>query len=317
MSIADKYAHRGYHKKPEIPENSLAAFRRAIEYGLGSEFDVHLIADGSLVVFHDEKLERQTGAKGEIEDYDLSNLRRLRLEGTDEVIPTFDEVLGLYEDTGLPLLIELKVSRGNYKALTDAVAKRLDSYKGPFAVESFDPRAVMRLRKIRPHFTRGQLSQNFFKDSEGLPFYQVVLLTNMLLNAFSKPDFVSYRFSDRAGRTDRGLMRRGGKCKDNGADDNSISRSAGERKDSGTTEHDPMISTDRGTETENRKEKNNAKAEKKREKGKKKKKKMTEMSWTIGSVRELKDALKAGNIPIFENITPEELKEVFGITKRA
>ena len=83
----------------------MAAFRRAVEYGLPSEFDVHLIADGSLVIFHEEDLERQTGVKGKIEAYDLTNLRKLRLEGTDEMIPTFDEVLDLYEDTGLPLLI--------------------------------------------------------------------------------------------------------------------------------------------------------------------------------------------------------------------
>ena len=73
--LADKYAHRGYHDKPQIPENSMPAFRRALEYGLPSELDVHLIADGSLVIFHDEELERETGVKGIIEDYDLVNLR--------------------------------------------------------------------------------------------------------------------------------------------------------------------------------------------------------------------------------------------------
>ena len=90
---AERYAHRGYHDKPRIPENSMAAFRRAVEYGLGSEFDVHMIADGSLVVFHDDDLERQTGVRGAIGDYDITNLSKLRLEGTDEAIPTFDEVL--------------------------------------------------------------------------------------------------------------------------------------------------------------------------------------------------------------------------------
>lgn len=195
--LAELYAHRGYHDKPKIPENSLAAFRRAVEYGLPSEFDVHLIADGSLVVFHDEDLERQTGVKGSIEAYDISNLRKLRLEGTDEKIPTFDEVLEIYEDTGLPLLIELKCVRRNYKALTKAVAERLDSYKGEYVIESFDPRVVNEYRKLRPEVIRGQLSQNFFKSREGLPFYQVVLLTNLLLNMITKPDFIAYKFSDR------------------------------------------------------------------------------------------------------------------------
>lgn len=198
--LAKHYAHRGFHSKPEIPENSMAAFGRAVEHGFPSEFDVHLIADGSLVVFHDDDLERETGVAGKIEDYDIVNLSRLRLEGTDEHIPTLDDVLALYEDTGLPLLIELKVARGNYRELTEAVCRRLDSYTGDFVIESFDPRALMVLRKIRPEFRRGQLSQNFFRHKEGLPFYQSVLLTNMAMNFMARPDFAAYRFEDRGRR---------------------------------------------------------------------------------------------------------------------
>lgn len=197
FKLGGRYAHRGFHDKPSIPENSMAAFRRAVEHGFGSEFDVHLIADGSLVVFHDEQLERQTGVKGEIEDYDITNLRKLRLEGTEELIPTFDEVLSLYEDTGLPLLIELKAARGNHKRLAEAVCKRLDSYKGDFILESFDPRAMMAVRKLRPDFIRGQLVQDFFKSPEHLPFYQVVLLANLAFNKLVQPDFIANRIGDR------------------------------------------------------------------------------------------------------------------------
>lgn len=196
-NLADRYAHRGFHDKPHIPENSLAAFRRALEHGFPAEFDVHLIADGSLVVFHDESLERETGVAGQIEDYDIVNLSKLRLEGTDEHIPTLDEVLELYEDSGLPLLIELKVARGNYRELTEAVCRRLDSYTGEYVVESFDPRALMVLRRLRPEVRRGQLAQNFIRNREGLPYYQAVLLTNLAFNKIVRPDFVAYRFSDR------------------------------------------------------------------------------------------------------------------------
>ena len=205
-SIASVYAHRGYHRKPEIPENSLPAFRRAIQHGLPSELDVHLIADGTLVVFHDEELKRETGVKGTIEDYDITNLSKLRLEGTDERIPTFDEVLDLYEDTGLQLMVELKVNRGNYNELAQAVAERLDTYKGPFAVQSFDPRAMIVMKKLRPEFIRGQLSQDFFRNPEGLPFYQKPLLTHMVLNALVKPDFLNYRYEDRDNRALRSLV---------------------------------------------------------------------------------------------------------------
>ena len=247
LGLAPMYAHRGYHDKPAIPENSMAAFRRAIKFGLPTEIDVHLIADGSLVVFHDDDLERETGVKGIIEDYDLSNLRKLRLEGTDEVIPTFDEVLDLYEDTGLALLIELKVNRGNYRELSRAVAKRLDSYKGPFAVQSFDPRVLVEFKKIRPDVVRGQLAKDFRKSTEGLPFYQIPILTDLMFNALSKPDFISYKFRDR---------------------DNRALRRSVDKK---------------GT---------------------------PEASWTIRTAKAFRAAERAGCIPIFEKIDPEELKEL-------
>ena len=245
--LAEHYAHRGYHDKPQIPENSMAAFRRAVEYGLPSEFDVHLIADGSLVIFHDDDLERQTGVKGSIEAYDLTNLRKLRLEGTDEVIPTFDEVLGLYEDTGLPLLIELKCVKGNHRALARAVAERLDSYRGEYVIESFDPRVLIEYRRLRPGVIRGQLSQNFFKSREGLPFYQVVMLTNLMLNIFTKPDFIAYKFADRNNPVLRSLIGRKG---------------------------------------------------------------YDEVSWTIQTADAFRTALRDGSVPVFEKITPEELKEL-------
>lgn len=245
FKLAEHYAHRGYHDKPQIPENSMAAFRRAVEYGLPSEFDVHLIADGSLVIFHDDDLERQTGVKGSIEAYDLTNLRKLRLEGTDEMIPTFDEVLGLYEDTGLPLLIELKCVKGNHRALARAVAERLDSYKGEYVIESFDPRVLIEYRRLRPEVIRGQLSQNFFKSREGLPFYQVVMLTNLMLNIFTKPDFIAYKFADRNNSVLRLLIGRKG---------------------------------------------------------------YDEVSWTIQTADAFRTALRDGSVPVFEKITPEELK---------
>ena len=202
------YAHRGYHDKPAVPENSLAAFKRAIARGWGAELDVHLIKDGTLVVFHDSELERCTGVKGIIEDYTLEELKKLRLEGTDEQIPTFDEVLALFEDT-TALIIELKTYGGNHFALSEAVCKRLDTYKGEFCIESFDPRAVADVRKLRPNIVRGQLSQDFSKHPEGVPWYQRIILTGLWLNFMAKPDFIAYRFSDRNVKRNLSCIKRG------------------------------------------------------------------------------------------------------------
>ena len=144
-----RYAHRGYHDKPVIPENSLPAFRRAIERGFGAELDVHLLKDGTLAVFHDSDLRRCANVEGEIEDLTLDELKQLRLEGTDEQIPTFDEVLALFEHA-TPLIIELKTARGNHKALAKAVCERLDSYQGEFCIESFYPLALIDVKKFSP-----------------------------------------------------------------------------------------------------------------------------------------------------------------------
>mgnify|MGYP001631700341 FL=1 len=122
-----RFCHRGYHDKPQIPENSLPAFRRAIDHGWGAELDVHLLKDGTLAVFHDSDLSRCAGVSGMIEDLTLPELKKLRLEGTDEQIPLFDEVLALFADAA-PLIIELKSANGNHYALTNAVCERLDSY---------------------------------------------------------------------------------------------------------------------------------------------------------------------------------------------
>ena len=191
-----RYAHRGWHDKPAIPENSLPAFRRALDRGWGAELDVHLLRDGTLAVFHDSDLRRCTGETGDIEDLDREGLARLRLEGTEAPVPLFDEVLALFEGKA-PLIIELKSHKGNHKALTEAVIARLDRYKGDYCVESFDPRVLMVLRKERPAILRGQLSMDFRPGGEELPGWQRFVLRNLLLNLFTFPDFIAYRFEDR------------------------------------------------------------------------------------------------------------------------
>ena len=81
-----RYAHRGYHDKPHIPENSMAAFHRAIENGFGAELDVHLLKDGHLAVIHDASLKRTAGADVLVEDLTSEELKAYRLEGTDRYL---------------------------------------------------------------------------------------------------------------------------------------------------------------------------------------------------------------------------------------
>ena len=194
-----RYAHRGWHAKPAIPENSMAAFRLAVENGFGAELDVHLMKDGHLAVIHDSSLRRTAGADVTVEDLTLEELRQYRLEGTDEAIPLLEDVLALFEGR-TPLVVELKSYRGNHDALAAATMAMLDKFRVAYCVESFDPRCLMWLKKHRPDVVRGQLSQQFFRHRDNDPGVGKAvqfLLSNLFFNIVTQPDFIAYRFSDR------------------------------------------------------------------------------------------------------------------------
>ena len=190
------YGHRGLHQKPQVPENSMAAFKAALDHGYGIEFDLHLLKDGNLAIIHDSSLKRTTGAAGNIEDLTTGELTDYHLEGTEETIPTFRQVLELYGGKA-PLIIELKPFRGNHEALVDAAVAAMEGYEGAWCMESFDPRCIYVLKKKYPHVIRGQLSENFLKNDPKMNKALAFVLTHCLENFLTVPDFVAYRFDQR------------------------------------------------------------------------------------------------------------------------
>lgn len=191
-----KYAHRGLHGDGR-PENSMAAFRAALEGGYGIELDVHLMADGNLAVIHDSLLKRTTGADGRIEELTTAQLDDFRLEGTEEKIPLFSQVLELFSGKA-PLIVELKPLGSNYNALCEKSVAMLDGYDGVYCLESFDPRCLLWLKKHRPDLIRGQLTEDYFRSTKStLPVVLKFLLTHQMGNFLTMPDFVAYRCTDR------------------------------------------------------------------------------------------------------------------------
>ena len=190
------YAHRGLHSKG-VPENSLAAFRAAVEHGYGAEFDVHLLRDGGLAVIHDSSLKRTTGHDGKIEELTTKELCNYRLEGTEETIPTFQEVLEVFSGK-TPLIIELKPEGGNHEALCMAACAAMAGYEGVWCMESFDPRVIYWLRKNRPDIIRGQLAENYLrKPKNKLPLVLKIALAFHLENFLCRPDFIAYDYGTR------------------------------------------------------------------------------------------------------------------------
>lgn len=188
-----RYAHRGLHDSTR-PENSMAAFRAALEHGFGIELDVHLLRDGTLAVIHDSSLKRVTGRDGDVEDLTGDDLSSCFLLGTEETIPEFQQVLELYQGKA-PLIIELKSHSGNHDALSAAVCAAMEGYTGPYCMESFDPHCVRWLRKNRPDIIRGQLSENFLKSGSGS--LRMLMASLCLENFLTMPDFVAYKYDDR------------------------------------------------------------------------------------------------------------------------
>lgn len=188
------YAHRGLHGNG-VPENSLWAFQLARDKGYGIELDVHLMKDSQLAVIHDTSLLRTAGVDIRIDEITEEDLKSFRLEGTEERIPLFRQVLELYRGYA-PLIVELKSDRGNHAALCKAVCDMLEDYNGLYCIESFDPRCIFWLKKNRPDILRGQLSENFF-PAKHMPFYLKPIMSWNITTFLTKPDFIAFNFSHR------------------------------------------------------------------------------------------------------------------------
>lgn len=197
------YAHRGlFDNDTEAPENSLNAIRRAVDAGYGIEFDIQLTKDDVPVIFHDANLKRMCGVDGNIWEYTLEELQKLKLAHSNQTIPTLAAVLETI-DGRVPLIIEYKMDRVDTK-VCELGNELLKDYKGVYCMESFHPFAVQWYRKHCPDVMRGQLSQDFSKtDYKGIQYW---LMTHLLTNFLARPDFIAYNHTD-AGRFSRRLCR--------------------------------------------------------------------------------------------------------------
>jgi glycerophosphoryl diester phosphodiesterase len=181
-------AHRGLHDDL-VDENSLSAFKKAVDHNFPIELDVHLTNDGNLIVFHDDNFERMTGFYGNVCEANDCDLLKLRLKYSKERIPYLEDVLDLV-DGKVPLLIEIK-NRKNVIGPTECtLARALSKYDGECAIQSFNPYTLEWFKKNAPSVIRGQLSGDF--RGESLAWHSKFLLKNLLLCGLSRPSFIAY-----------------------------------------------------------------------------------------------------------------------------
>ena len=182
-------AHRGWFSKDQsVAENSMSAFRQALEKNIDIELDIQMTADRKLIVFHDSNLQRMCQVDISVAEATYDEIKQHTFYNSDENIPTLQEVLAEI-DGKVNVFIEIKPTD-----LVDEVCQQvvliLDQYEGNFAICSFNPLVLMWLRKNRPHYIRGQNIQFFLFDKRQSILNRVLLTINGY-NIFTRADYVS------------------------------------------------------------------------------------------------------------------------------
>jgi len=150
-------AHRGASKIS--PENTMIAFRRAIEVGADAiETDVQLTKDGHLVLIHDERVNRTTNGTGWVKDYTLQQLRQLDTGSwfsktyQGEKIPTIDEFFDLIRPTNMWINVEMKNGLVNYPGIEEKLIRKIREYQltPRVVVSSFNHYSLLKFRHLAP-----------------------------------------------------------------------------------------------------------------------------------------------------------------------
>jgi glycerophosphoryl diester phosphodiesterase len=155
-------AHRG--ASGYAPENTFAAFRRAIAMGAGFiETDLHLSRDARFVAIHDASVNRTTNGQGAVHDFTLADLRKLDVgswfgsEFAGERIPTLEEILEFAKKHDVVFYLEIKPSGswGGEHALISALRESGEIART--VIISFDPLILTNIRAIEPTVMTGLL----------------------------------------------------------------------------------------------------------------------------------------------------------------
>jgi glycerophosphoryl diester phosphodiesterase len=195
-------AHRGLHDG-ERPENTCAAFEAALARGYPIELDVHVLPDGEVVVFHDDDLMRAAGVARTLAQESRTSIRSYRVFGSEQTIPSLREVLALVNGR-VPLLIEIK-ARDAPGALGPPILALLSAYRGPFALQSFNPWALAYFHRHAPEIVCGQLGGPLKDDN--LKFAERLASEHLVTWLVSRAQFLNYDLRALPNRWVKGVAR--------------------------------------------------------------------------------------------------------------
>jgi len=191
-------AHRGLHDAAAgTIENTASAFQAAIDGGFGIETDLQISSDGEAVVHHDFALGRFTHGSRQRAAMTAAGLKDVPFKATADRMLTLGELCELVAGR-TPLVIELKSRFDGDRRLVARTAQVLQSYAGPVAVMSFDPRLVQALRETASGLPRGIVAERHYEDDEWreLTKAQRRELAFLLHSWRTRPHFVAYHVKD-------------------------------------------------------------------------------------------------------------------------
>jgi glycerophosphoryl diester phosphodiesterase len=178
-------AHQGYSGL--YPGNTMLAFKKAEEAGADEiEMDVQLTKDGTVVIIHDESVDRVSGATGWVRDFSFEELRKLNASQAiygDKFgfnpIPSLDEYLSWVKDTKIVTNIELKNGQFYYEGLEEKTIALIQKYglEKKILFSSSNHASLLKCKKLCPSIPCGVLSTQhiggagYYIKSNGLEFY--------------------------------------------------------------------------------------------------------------------------------------------------
>jgi glycerophosphoryl diester phosphodiesterase len=195
--IARPIAHRGLHDaKKRIIENTKSAFAAAIDAHYAIECDLQISRDGEALVFHDERLDRLMAGTGPVCDHGMAELASMKFQSGADHIQSLSELL-MQVRGRVPLVIEIKSIWDGNDALTRRAVEVTKDYDGAFALMSFDPKVVAKVRALAPDIVRGIVAdRGTHPDYDILPVSERVVLREFEHIEDTQPDFISYHWRD-------------------------------------------------------------------------------------------------------------------------
>ena len=193
-----KIAHRGgFYDNINMAEQCLKVFELAAQRGYALEMDTQFLQDGNIAIFHHATMDskRLIGKELNIRKLTAEQLKQIKLV-TGETIPTLSEVLQLVNGK-VPLLIEIKTDRKTISKQCETIVNALKNYKGDFAIQTFDFRALKWLKQNAPEIKRGLLVSPWSKHSTQAMYrpktaFIRYVTRNMWFAKSVTPHFISY-----------------------------------------------------------------------------------------------------------------------------